>query len=61
MFPFVLVIVLTVNGAASPAPIATFRSPEHCEAVAAFINKGFKEQGGQNKALCINAMKHSEI
>ena len=61
MFPFVLVVILTTGGIKSPNPIATFRSPEHCEAVAFIANEGFKKQGGQNKALCINAMKWGEI
>jgi hypothetical protein len=61
MFQYVLVVVLSVNGSVSPQPIATFKSNSHCEAVAAFINRGFVEQGGTNKADCVNALKHSEV
>lgn len=62
MFKFVLVVILTNgSGAKVPEPIATFRSPQHCEVVMDLLNKGFKEQGGANKAVCIVAMKHGEI
>jgi hypothetical protein len=61
MFSTVLIVILTTGGIKSPTPIATFRSDTHCEAVAAFINKGFVEQGGQNRALCISALKWGEI
>lgn len=61
MFSTVLVIILTTAGTKTPTPIATFRSDEHCEATAYIINEGFRKQGGQNRALCINAMKWGEL
>ena len=60
MFKFVL-IVLTFAPNSTPQPIATFREPQMCEAVAIVANKAFAEKATGQKAICIVAMKHGEI
>lgn len=60
MFKFVLVIPSFVPNS-SPDAIATFKTEQHYKAVAFIANKGFSEQGGGNKAVCIIAMKHGEL